>query len=215
MPATRTRLSPTERREHLLEVAETLFETEGFDEVSMSDIARAAGVSHGLVYHYFPSKRAIRRARIEREAALVEAALAPDPSLPPHLRSWAAMERLVAHAERHPKDFVDVLRADEASDPDIAQILRRIRDGSIDAIVDQIGCRPLPMLLLSLQGWMGSVERTLVQWLENPTVDRDALVRWLVLSLRSALDDALTMEPQPLSPILHEMIFGSGVPDYS
>jgi AcrR family transcriptional regulator len=44
------------RRDQLLEVGLRLFAEQGFAATTIADIAREAGVAHGLVYHYFASK---------------------------------------------------------------------------------------------------------------------------------------------------------------
>lgn len=51
------RLSPEDRRRALLETGLQLFGSAPFDQVSLEDIARAAGVSQPLIQHYFASKR--------------------------------------------------------------------------------------------------------------------------------------------------------------
>ncbi|MEZ4338180.1 MAG: TetR/AcrR family transcriptional regulator [Sandaracinaceae bacterium] len=53
------------RRDELLRAAEQVFATKGFAQTRMSAIAAAAGVSHGLLYHYFPSKDALFGALID------------------------------------------------------------------------------------------------------------------------------------------------------
>lgn len=52
----RTVKQPDERRQEILDAAMALFTTRGYDAVSMRDIARAAEITPGLVYHYFDSK---------------------------------------------------------------------------------------------------------------------------------------------------------------
>ena len=52
-----TRLDVDERRRRLLELGRQLFATHSYGELSMADIARAAGISKALLYHYFPSKQ--------------------------------------------------------------------------------------------------------------------------------------------------------------
>jgi AcrR family transcriptional regulator len=51
-----TRLSSDERREHLLHAGVELVGRHGTADISIEEIARAAGVSKGLLYHYFPTK---------------------------------------------------------------------------------------------------------------------------------------------------------------
>ena len=48
-----------EQKQRILEAAKAIFAHKGFSETKMSDIAAAANVSYGLVYHYFANKEAI------------------------------------------------------------------------------------------------------------------------------------------------------------
>lgn len=48
-----------ERREHILSAALKVFARRGFAATKIQDIAKAGGISHGLVYHYFKSKEDI------------------------------------------------------------------------------------------------------------------------------------------------------------
>src|SRR4249920_2344031 len=55
--APRTRLELDERRVQLLEFGKHFFANHAYDDVSMDEVAAAAGVSKGLLFHYFKSKR--------------------------------------------------------------------------------------------------------------------------------------------------------------
>ena len=50
------------RREDILDAAEAVFATKGFDDAKMDDIARAARVSRALLYIYFKDKRELQLA---------------------------------------------------------------------------------------------------------------------------------------------------------
>jgi AcrR family transcriptional regulator len=63
--ATRSRLQPTLRREQLLRVASTILAEQGVEAVRIPEVARAAGVSRQIVYHYFSGRDAIVRALLE------------------------------------------------------------------------------------------------------------------------------------------------------
>jgi AcrR family transcriptional regulator len=70
------------QRERLLNAASTVFARSGFLGTKVTDIAAAAGVSHGLVHHYFRSKAEVFVAIIERamtNAAQLPAVLAAIP----------------------------------------------------------------------------------------------------------------------------------------
>lgn len=53
----RRRMAPAERRDQLLACARKLVEKNGFQALSLNDVARAAGVARALAYHYFPNRR--------------------------------------------------------------------------------------------------------------------------------------------------------------
>lgn len=58
--------NPNGRRQRVLDEATALFATRGFANVSTGDIARAAGVAEGSVFHYFGTKQQLLRAVGER-----------------------------------------------------------------------------------------------------------------------------------------------------
>ena len=55
----RKRLAAPERREQILDAAAQLFIAQGFEAVSMADIAARLGVSRPAVYSYYPSTEAV------------------------------------------------------------------------------------------------------------------------------------------------------------
>ena len=60
-------------RERILEQALELFSENGYDSVSVGEIARAVGIKAPSLYNHFPSKRAIFDAIVESTAAQYEA----------------------------------------------------------------------------------------------------------------------------------------------
>jgi len=74
-----------ERRNEILDVAQKLVYTRGYEQMSIQDILDALGISKGAFYHYFDSKQALLEALIERMMEEVIQALDPivrDPKLP-------------------------------------------------------------------------------------------------------------------------------------
>jgi AcrR family transcriptional regulator len=55
-----------ERRHEILDAAEKLFSTKGFDATSTNDILEEVGIARGTLYYHFKSKEAIMDALIER-----------------------------------------------------------------------------------------------------------------------------------------------------
>ena len=56
----------------MLDAANDLFAERGYDEVSVEDIARSAGVTRGLVHHYFGGRTEVYVALLERLDAIRE-----------------------------------------------------------------------------------------------------------------------------------------------
>ncbi|MBF6592227.1 MAG: TetR/AcrR family transcriptional regulator [Ktedonobacterales bacterium] len=64
---TRRELQKQERRNQLLDTARGLFAAQGVEGTTIKDIADAAGVAQGLLYHYFASKEDLLWAIIARD----------------------------------------------------------------------------------------------------------------------------------------------------
>src|ERR687888_2187364 len=61
-------------RQTIAETARRLFAERGFEAVTVAEVARAADVSEGTVFNYFPSKEDLFYSQMESfEAALIEA----------------------------------------------------------------------------------------------------------------------------------------------
>jgi AcrR family transcriptional regulator len=121
------------QRANILEGARRAFARKG-QAATMSDVARAAGVSQGLAYRYFASKEQIFRELVKQ--ALEQAAratmqpLEERPAMPGE-RLAQLITRLLEHRRDHLEVFQlldQVLSSDKAPD-DIAELIRRYREG--------------------------------------------------------------------------------------
>ncbi len=66
----RTPKTNEDRREQILDAALSVFAKKGFDRASNKDIAQAAGITTGLIYHYFASKAALLKSLLEERSPL-------------------------------------------------------------------------------------------------------------------------------------------------
>ncbi len=64
----RVRRRPAEAREHILAAARRTFSVHGPDAVGLKEVASEAGVSHGLITHYFGRYEALVEAVLEQAA---------------------------------------------------------------------------------------------------------------------------------------------------
>src|SRR5271163_1001071 len=109
-----------DRREQLLRIGTELFATQPYDEVWITEVARAAGVSRGLLYHYFPGKRAffteIIRVETDEMARLTDS----DASLPAGERVRLGIDAYLDYAEQHEPGYRAMHRAATGADSEIA-----------------------------------------------------------------------------------------------
>src|SRR5687767_328836 len=94
-PRRRIRLENDQRRAQLLALGVQAFSERTYDDVSIDDIAKAAGISKGLLYHYFPTKRDLYLAGLRATAAELIAsttAATSDMAMPPLERMRAGLD---------------------------------------------------------------------------------------------------------------------------
>ncbi len=132
------RLSTDARREQLLASGARLLATRPFDEVSIEEIARAAGVSKGLLYHYFPTKKDFLIAALERGQDELAALTAPDPDLPPAEQLAASLDRFLDFVEEHEAAYAAIFRSRGGGDPEIQAALEAGRQQRMDAVIESL-----------------------------------------------------------------------------
>jgi AcrR family transcriptional regulator len=163
----RLRLDVDSRREQLLELGLRAFSEKPYDEVSIDELAKAAGVSKGLLYHYFPTKRDLYVVGLERAAEQLLASTETPPELAGPERLRRGLEAYLAFVERHGPAYVALLQGGIGSDAGVSSILDRTRATFIDRILEGLppAGRAAPLLRTALRGWIGFVEATAVEWL--------------------------------------------------
>src|ERR1700679_3746375 len=99
--APRARLEVDERRAQLVRLGIDLFAARSYDEVSIDELARAAGVSKGLLYHYFPTQRDFYIATVNDAARQLLALTETSPALPPVERLRASLDAYLDYVNAH------------------------------------------------------------------------------------------------------------------
>ncbi len=195
----RARLGVDERRNQLLELGLQLFSDHSYDELGVDDIARAAGISKGLLYHYFPSKRdyyveVVRRAAgqlLERTGGGADDEVSVEA-----LRR--ALDAYLDFVDQHARSYVALVRGGIGSDPEVVQLLEGTRRTLTERIVSRISAdAPPPLLRLALRGWIGLVESASLDWLDRREVPREQLRGLLEQMLLATIVAAGVEAPRP------------------
>jgi AcrR family transcriptional regulator len=182
-----TRLEVEERRRRLLELGADLFARHAYEEVSMARIARAAGISKALLYHYFPSKQAYFAATLEQAAAELAALTRPDPALAPVDQLAASLDAYLAWVERHAGAYAKLIRSVGAV-PEVRELVERVRDDTAGRILAGIASAgPTPPLRAAVRGWLWFVDGAVLDWLEHRDLDRERLHALLLETLLGAV----------------------------
>lgn len=200
----RTRLDLDRRREQLLSVGIDMLATHPAETLSMGAVARAAGVSKGLPYHYFRDKEEFFSAVIHAAAAELVAATEPDPTLPPMRRLEGAIDGLITYAEDHAAGYIAIYGG-AVHIPWLADTIKQTREQRVAGFVEQIAemsaadsrvVRQSPALRLVLSGQIAFLQTSVLHWLEFHDMERAKLRRLLVQSFFMALAAVAIVEPQ-------------------
>jgi len=194
----RSRMSTDARREQLLAAGTDLLGRRPYHEVSIGEIAAAAGVSKGLLYHYFPTKKDFVLAALRRGEDELSELTAPDPDLPPAEQLRAGLDRFLDFVEEHAAAYMAIFRGRGGGDAEIEATLEENRQRRLRALTDALAgweaspveIEPTPLLETALQGWIFFVEGAVLRWLERRDVERGELRSLLQRSLIDALASA-------------------------
>lgn len=177
-PPPRRRMDADARKEKLLALGLRAFSDRPYDEMSIGDLARAAKISKGLLYHYFPTKRDFYVATVREAARRLLAETETDASLSPLERLDRGLAAYLDFAERHRKAYVALLRGGVGADAEVVTVIEETRERMLERMVRDVPGRS-ESVTLALRGWIGFVEATSIDWLENRSVPRsDLLAMW-------------------------------------
>jgi AcrR family transcriptional regulator len=191
------RLGPDARRAQLVSIGLALMKEMPFDEVTAEIVARAGGVSKGLVFHYFPTTRDLQVAILRAATAELLADLDVGSGLPPDERLRAGLDAFVRYIEQQPSSYQAVARR-AGSDEQLLAVFEDTRAAVVDIVAATLGLSELPAgLRLAIRGWIAMVEECVLHWLDDRPVPREELVEFLRRAALSMLPDALTLGVRP------------------
>ncbi|MFN7701794.1 MAG: TetR/AcrR family transcriptional regulator [Deltaproteobacteria bacterium] len=192
----RKRLDLDERRQQLLTLGKRLFGERAYDEISIDDIAEAAGISKGLLYHYFGSKRGFYVAVVREAAEQLVAATEVSTELPAAERAVAGLSGYLDFAEAHSAAFLTLLRGGIGNDPEVTELVDATRERILTRMLANMGQKnPRPVFRLAVRAYLGLVEAATIDWLDRRAVDRPTLMRFLLESIYSIVSSATTLDP--------------------
>lgn len=192
-PAARTRLSPEARRAQLLDLGAQLFATRSVEDISIDVLAEAAGVSRGLLYHYFGSKQDFRRAVIRHAVEDLIEQTAPPAGGEPIERLLASLGVYVDYVLANLTLYRSLVRAAAGGTDEIRTLYEEGRSALTDRIFREDAQGAIftdsPQARLVVRGWSAMTEEMVLTWADDPSVlTRGELVGVLARSLPGLVD---------------------------
>lgn len=196
MTVRRVRKDRDERREQILTCARELFQNRSFEEVSSGEIAAAAGVSRGLLNHYFGTKRDLYLAAVE------EMLKVPPISIP--LSAGASLRDRVSESvngwlellELNSETWLTALdRAAPRGDTQLDRLMEDARDRAVARITEVVGLSSLAKEHVQVEGvlhaFAGMAQTASREWLERGRLTREEVHRTLESSLLHLIEQVI------------------------
>ncbi|MFJ4823922.1 TetR/AcrR family transcriptional regulator [Streptomyces bacillaris] len=191
-PRAYRRLSVEERRAQLLVAALGLFAHRAPDEVSLDEVAVAAGVSRPLVYRYFPGGRQqLYETALGSAADELKLCFTEPPAGPPTERVARVLDRYLRFVDEHDTGFSALLRGGSVVETSrTTSIVDGVRRAAAEEILSHLGRiggadaggrSAGPRLRMMVRSWIAAVEAASLIWLDEGKRPPAAELRgWLV-----------------------------------
>jgi AcrR family transcriptional regulator len=206
-PSKSTRLPHDERREQLVRLGLELLGRTPHDQVSIGEIARAAGISKGLLYHYFPTKSDFVVAVLRASREELERRMAPDHSVSATVgeRLDASIDAFLAYVEDHAAGYLAIARARAGDDEAIRDVLSEGRRRRVSAMVEfaaALAAAPRaevesPALEAAIEGWLSFCEGVVVRWLAGRELPREDVLHLVRQNLLAVYESVAGVDARP------------------
>ena len=182
----RVRLSPEARRAQLIALGVEMLATRTLDELSVEEIAQQAGISRGLLFHYFASKQEFHL-EVARAAAqeLIRRTM-PDERKAPLDALHGSLRAFIDYVEENPDNYRSLVRGAASGDADMRALsdsTRATLAQRVISVVADLGLQMGPKAELSVHGWVAFVEECVIRWIDSRPVGREELENLLAKSL--------------------------------
>jgi AcrR family transcriptional regulator len=194
----RVRMSPDSRREQLLGLGVRLLATRSIEDLSIDMLAEEAGVSRGLLYHYFGSKQDFHRAVVRHAADQLIAVTAPRGEGEPLELLATSLAAYVDYVVDNREGYTSLVRGATSGNAELraihaeaqAVLTERIftTEAGRSPLLALLGVEDTPAARLMVRAWSALTEDAVLRWTEEPAgVTREQLVELLSAALPGVL----------------------------
>jgi len=184
-----SRLDPQERREQILDAANALFAERAYDEVSIEDIASSAGVTRGLVHHYFGGRKEVYIGLLERLGAQREQELRPPKGRSARARVADSVSRWLDWTDANRMIWLATIsHGEDIADPEVRHVVGDLvrRAVALLASFHADVAEDSARLRYALECWTGLNRTATRRWLDGDN-NREATHELLASTLEHIL----------------------------
>ena len=180
------------RRHQLLTLGLKLFGEMSFTEVSIDDIAAKAGISRGLLYHYFKGKRGFYNETVRFAAKSLVDRLEVAEHIDPETRVREGLERYLDYVEEFALPYTVLMRGGIGVDQQVNEIMDATRESIVERMMlerpDEIP--ESPAVRAAFRGWLRLVEGMCLDWIDRRELERHELIDTLASALQPLVETA-------------------------
>ena len=182
----RKRLSADDRRRQLLGIGLTKIMEKPIQDLAMDEIAAEAGISRGLLFHYFPTKTDFYLECIAAAGRRILRNTRPDESEPGDLQVRSMVRRMIEQVDRRRSFYLTLVHGSGVADPRVSEVYDSVRSVSTDRVLAALGSES-GSLRAVVHAWWAYVEDLALTWSAAPAADREQSLDELVDHCERAL----------------------------
>ena len=195
----RTRMSPEQRRAQLVALGVAALADRPLEAVTIEDLARQAGVSPGLVHHYFGSRNGLHHEVLTTARDSMLRATEPRYDLPPVERVRDTLERFVEFVRAHERVFFSLVRGSASGATEVRDVVdhaRLVLTDHLERAAAELGFEVTPQVRVLLRACVAMAEQALLDAAPSPEVDPAELADTITRSMLAVVQATAAPPPQ-------------------
>lgn len=167
----RRRLSADDRRRQLVGIGLSRIIDTPIQDLSLDQVAAEAGISRGLLFHYFPTKTDFYLACIAAAGRRILRNTAPseDDDGPAQVRTM--ITAMIEQIDRRRSFYLTLVHGSGVADPRVSEVYDSVRSVSTDRVMQALGLAPAGRPIV--HAWWAYVEDRALSWSAVPSGRRD------------------------------------------
>lgn len=180
-----------DRRRQLLGIGLRKFVERPVQEISVDEVAAEAGISRGLLFHYFPTKTDFFKEVVHAAGRRVLRNLAPDEDVTSDVALAQVIEKFIRQIERRRDSYVALVYGQSAVFEHGEGAASSLREAIATTVITALALDPARLPVV--HAWVAYVEDRALLWSELPEADRTVVLADLVSHCAAALPALLAL----------------------